>query len=156
MTGDRSWLVMRAANTQEIRGTSGVSRVFFTRDEIGSEQLMTGITTFEPGAALFWHVHTVDESITVLEGEPMVEIGGAGKPIESVRVHPLDTVFVPAYTPHRFCNPSQTSRARILFCYPTGRIERYRVDPDGTQPDFLGPDEPRLPAGQGHKTSGVS
>ncbi len=147
MAGQPSWLLMKAASTPEIPGTAGVSRVFFTRDEIGSEHLMTGITSFEPGAGLFWHVHTVDESITILEGEPIVEIGGAGKPVESAQAQPLDTVFVPAFTPHRFYNPSRTSRARILFCYPTGRIERYRVNPDGTQPEGLGPGEPRLPLG---------
>lgn len=146
MTTEPRWRLMRAASTPRIPGTTGVSRTFFTRDEIGSQHLMTGITSFEPGAGLFWHLHTVDESITILEGAPVVEVGGAGRPIESAQTQPLDTVFIPAYTPHRFYNPSQSSPARILFCYPTGRIERYPVNPDGTEPADLAPGEPRLPA----------
>lgn len=145
MTTERSWRLMKAETTPQVPGAAGVSRVFYTRAEIGSQELMTGITIFAPGAGLFWHVHTVDESITILEGEPVVEVGDAGRPIESMQTGPMDTVFVPAYTPHRFINPSRTAGARIHWSYPTGRIERYRVNPDGTVPDNLAPGEPRLP-----------
>lgn len=140
----KEWTLMRAAETPRVGGPAGVTRVYFTRDEIGSEQLMTGITSFESGKGLFWHVHTVDESITILEGEPTVEVGGAGRPIQSAQMKPYDTVYVPAYTPHRFIN--RTDRpASILWSYPTGRIARYRVNPDGSRPDDLAPGELEVP-----------
>lgn len=145
MEARRQWVLMKAEATPAVAGTAGVSRVFFTGAEIGSQNLTTGTTSFEPGAGLFWHIHTVDESITILEGEPIVEVGGQGKPIESHRTGPLDTVFVPAYTPHRFRNPTDRP-ARIFWSYPVGRIERYRVNPDGTRPADLAPGESEAPS----------
>lgn len=133
MSSDKQvqWALMKAAETPEVVGTTGVSRVFFTRAEVGSQHLSTGTTRFEPGAGLFWHMHPHDESVTVLEGAPICEVGGAGGTVESHVLQPLDTTFIPAYTPHRFINPTDQP-AKILWSYPTARIERYPVNPDGS------------------------
>lgn len=128
------WALMKAETTPRIAGTPGVSRMFFARAEIGSQHLSTGMTSFEPGTGLFWHIHPHDESVTVLRGEPDCEVGGAGKPIESHRLQPFDTTFIPAHTPHRFFNRSD-GPVSILWSYPTARIERYPVNPDGSRPD---------------------
>ncbi len=36
---------------------SRVSRMFFARAEVGSQHLSTGMTSFEPGTGLDWHIH---------------------------------------------------------------------------------------------------
>lgn len=125
------WVLFKADETPAVPGTPGVNRIFFTGAATGSQHLSTGITQFEAGTGLFWHFHTVDESITILEGEPTCEVGGPGRPVESARLKPYDTVFIPAHTPHRFINQSGRP-ARILWSYPTGRIERYPINPDGS------------------------
>ncbi|MCB0168858.1 MAG: cupin domain-containing protein [Anaerolineae bacterium] len=140
-----SCVLMREKTTPPVPGTPGVSRVFFTGEDIGSSHLSTGLTRFEPGAGLFWHLHLVDESVTLLEGQATLEIGGVDQPINSYQLQPLDTSFIPARTPHRFYN-SGAGPMRILWSYPTGRIVRYRVNPDGSLPNDLAPGEPKLPA----------
>ncbi|GAB4444242.1 MAG: hypothetical protein OHK0015_45360 [Chloroflexi bacterium OHK40] len=125
------WVLMRAADTPEVRSTPGVSRTFLTRAEVGSQHLSTGTTRFEAGAGLFWHMHPHDESVTVLEGAPICEVGGVDGIVEAHPLQPLDTTFIPAYTPHRFINPTDQP-AIIHWSYPTARIERCPVNPDGS------------------------
>jgi putative monooxygenase len=125
-----AWALIRAANAPHATPSPGVDRMRLTGEETGSSHLGTGITTFEPGTGLYWHYHVVDESVTVLEGEPICEVGG-DRPLESHSLKPFDTAFIPARTPHRFFNPTDRD-ARIAWSYPAGRVERYRVNPDGS------------------------
>lgn len=136
MKSQGSWALIKSelAPHGGAEGAPGVDRIRLTRDEIGSPRLSTGVTTFEPGAGLYWHMHHFDESVTVIEGEPVCEVGGAGRPIESHMLRPFDTTFIPAHTPHRFYNPT-TRIARIVWSYPAGHVERIRVNPDGTDPE---------------------
>lgn len=131
MNPKAQWTLFRESEVAGTAGTPGVTRKFFTGLDVGSLDLSTGITRFEPGAGLFWHYHTVGESITILEGEPVCEIGGADRPAASTPMRPFDTVFIPANTPHRFINPTDRP-VRILWSYPTGRVERHPINPDST------------------------
>lgn len=142
------WVLIRAVTAPHggAEGVPGVDRMRLTREEIGSKRLGTGMTTFEPGAGLYWHMHLVDESVTVIEGEPVCEVGGVGRPVESHHLQPFDTTFIPAYTPHRFHNPT-TRLVRIVWSYPAGYVERIRVNPDGTRP--AEPDAPSSGPTQG-------
>ena len=130
------WVLISAATAPHggAEGVQGVDRVKLTRKEIGSMRLSTGVTSFEPGAGLYWHMHHVEESVTIIEGELNCEVGGAQGSIESQRVGLFDTTFIPAFTPHRFYNPTM-SLARILWSYPDGYVERIRANPDGTIQD---------------------
>ena len=134
------WVLISAANAPHggAEGVPGADRVKLTRKEIGSLRLSTGVTSFEPGAGLYWHMHHVEESVTVIEGELICEVGGAQGPIESQRVGLFDTTFIPSFTPHRFYNPTM-SLARILWSYPDGHVERIRVNPDGSIQDASNP-----------------
>src|SRR5579871_607934 len=130
----KHWVLIDAATAQRAERVPGGDALLLTREEIGSHDLSTGVTTFQPGTGLYWHVHVVDESVTVLEGTPICEVGGQGGEIESHQVQPYDTTFIPAYTPHRFFNPTE-GIVRILWSYPAGNVERLRVNPDGSPAD---------------------
>ena len=128
----RKWALIKAATAPHAEAAPGVDRMQLTREGIGSLALGTGVTSFAPGASLYWHMHLVDESVTVIEGEPTCEVGGSNRPVESYSLRPFDTTFIPASTPHRFFNPTD-SPARILWSYPSGHVERYRMNPDGSR-----------------------
>src|SRR5580698_4395494 len=75
---------------------------------VGSEKTLSGITEFDPGAAIALHYHNCEETVMLLSGEGIAEIDG-----EEFAVHPLDTSWIPAGVPHRFRNVSQTEKMRI-------------------------------------------
>jgi quercetin dioxygenase-like cupin family protein len=79
---------------------------------IGSQKTLSGITEFEPGAAIALHVHNCEETVMVLEGQAVAEIDGAEHDLV-----PGDTSWIPAGTPHRFRNPSASARMRIYWTY---------------------------------------
>jgi putative monooxygenase len=92
--------------------------------ETGTESISVGVATFEPGASLPCHIHGCEESITIIEGEAVVEFGG-----RRVRLKPYDTSHMPAGTPHRFLNASQTETMSILWVYASADMGRTLVDP---------------------------
>lgn len=78
----------------------------------GATTFLSGITAFEPAAAIDPHTHNCVESVTIIEGLAVVEIAG----VESaLAVH--DTTVVPAGVAHRFRNASASSPMRILWIY---------------------------------------
>jgi quercetin dioxygenase-like cupin family protein len=79
---------------------------------IGSRATLSGITEFEPGAAIALHFHNCEETVMVLEGEAVAEIAGIEHPLG-----PTDTSWIPAGAHHRFRNASATARMRIYFTY---------------------------------------
>ena len=92
--------------------------------ETGTESISVGVATFEPGASLPCHIHGCEESITIIEGEAVVEFSG-----RRVRLKPYDTSHMPAGTPHRFLNASQTETMSILWVYASADMGRTLVDP---------------------------
>lgn len=110
--------VLRYHELPEIdRGTGVKTRLLVSR-RLGSENLTSGITTFEPGAKIARHWHNCDESVVILEGEAVCEIEGVSFPMK-----PYDTTFVPANVPHRFLNESDKPMA-ILWTYAAGYVTR--------------------------------
>ena len=79
---------------------------------VGSEKNLSGITEFDPGAAIALHCHNCEETVVLLSGEGIAEIDG-----EQFTVHPLDTSWIPAGVPHRFRNASATEKMRIYWTY---------------------------------------
>ena len=86
---------------------------------VGSEKTLSGITEFDPGAAIALHYHNCEETVMLLSGEGIAEIDG-----EEFAVHPLDTSWIPAGVPHRFRNVSQTEKMRIYWTYSSVDADR--------------------------------
>jgi len=86
---------------------------------VGSEKTLSGITEFDPGAAIALHYHNCEETVMLLSGEGIAEIDG-----EEFAVRPLDTSWIPAGVPHRFRNVSQTEKMRIYWTYSSVDADR--------------------------------
>lgn len=99
--------------------------------ETGTQSISVGIATFEPGASLPCHIHHCEESITIIEGEAFVDVAG-----ERTRMRAYDTSHVPAGTPHRFLNASQTEKMSILWVYASTDMGRTLVDPEECRGEF--------------------
>lgn len=106
-------------------------------DEITS--LSNGITSLEPGAAVPFHIHNVDECIVVIEGNLVAE-GNE----QRYALHPFDGLFVPAGVIHRFANESQR-RGRILWTYPSKTVTRTFISTGTTVPYLASYDSPADP-----------
>jgi quercetin dioxygenase-like cupin family protein len=100
----------------------GISTKPFVSKAVGSTNLTNGVTTFPPGGALRLHTHNCDESVTLIEGQGLVEIDGEQFPMK-----PFDTTFVPAGTPHRFINKG-AQPMRILWNYTSVNVTRTFTD----------------------------
>jgi succinate-semialdehyde dehydrogenase/glutarate-semialdehyde dehydrogenase len=79
---------------------------------IGARRTLSGITEFDPDAAIPLHFHNCEETVMVLEGNAIVEIAG-----EEHAVGPLDTTWIPAGVHHRFRNASSSAPLRIYWTY---------------------------------------
>jgi putative monooxygenase len=86
---------------------------------VGSEKTLSGITEFDPGAAIALHYHNCEETVVLLSGEGIAEIDG-----EQFTVRPLDTSWIPAGVPHRFRNVSATEKMRIYWTYSSVDADR--------------------------------
>ena len=49
---------------------------------IGAQGFLNGITEFGPGAAIPFHSHNCEESVVLLEGEAVLDIGGQEYPVK--------------------------------------------------------------------------
>src|SRR5579859_7874861 len=85
----------------------GVRTIPLVNVLVGSEKTLSGITEFDPGAAIALHYHNCEETVVLLSGEGSAEIDG-----EEFIVRPLDTSWIPAGVLHRFRNVSQTEKMR--------------------------------------------
>jgi quercetin dioxygenase-like cupin family protein len=89
--------------------------------EKGATEFLTGITEFDPGAALAFHFHNCQESVTILEGIADFETSG-----DRHLLHEKDATLVPTGLVHRFSNPGP-ARLRILFVYGSTMASRTLV-----------------------------
>jgi quercetin dioxygenase-like cupin family protein len=92
--------------------------------ETGTQSISVGVATFDPGASLPCHIHGCEESITIIEGEALVDVGA-----HRTHMKPYDTSHVPAGTPHRFLNASATERMSMLWVYASADMGRTLADP---------------------------
>ena len=88
--------------------------------KLGSTTFINGITEFGPGAKIPWHSHNAEESVMLLEGSAVFDIGD-----EHHELEPHDTTFIPPGVQHRFRNKSETQGMKILWIY--GRIDATRT-----------------------------
>lgn len=90
--------------------------------KVGTRQLLNGITVIGPGSAIPLHSHNCEESVIVLEGNPIAEING-----ESFALQPHDTTWIPANLPHFFRNPSSDTTVKIFWTYASTEATRTLV-----------------------------
>ena len=93
------------------RGNGVVTIPYVGRWNCEGNQVTTGQTQFAPGTGLPLHSHNVEESVLVLEGEAVAEIGDAQLDLVAG-----DATWVPADVPHRFLNRG-TGTMRIYWVY---------------------------------------
>jgi len=96
---------------------------------IGASGFINGITEFAPGAAIAFHSHNCEESVVLLEGDAVLEIGG-----EEHRVRPFDTTWIPPNVSHRFRNLSDSQPMKILWIYASTQATRTLTDTGETRP----------------------
>jgi quercetin dioxygenase-like cupin family protein len=87
---------------------------------VGASVFITGYTEFAGGAEIPWHFHNCEESVVLVEGNAIFDIGD-----EHIPVKPQDTTFIPAGVPHRFRNASATEPLKILWIY--GSVDATRT-----------------------------
>ena len=74
-------------------------------------QVTTGITVFGPGTGIPLHTHNVEETVVILEGDALVELGD-----ETFELTVGDATWAPAGLPHRFANRG-SGPMRIYWVY---------------------------------------
>lgn len=93
------------------RGNGVVTIPYVGRWNCETNRVTTGQTRFAPGTGLPLHSHNVEESVLVLEGEALAEIGD-----ESFDLVAGQATWVPAGIPHRFHNRGEGTM-RIYWVY---------------------------------------
>lgn len=88
-------------------------KFLITKDTVGAQQSVFGITIFPPGAKHDIHRHpNAEETEYIVEGHGIARVGD-----DDVSMGPGDIVFVPANEYHGFYNTSDTDRAVMIWTY---------------------------------------
>ncbi len=93
------------------RGNGVVTIPYVGKWNCEDNHVTTGETRFAPGTGLPLHSHNVEESVLILQGEAVAEIG-----TRSFDLVAGQATWVPAGTPHRFANRGETLM-RIYWVY---------------------------------------
>jgi HTH-type transcriptional repressor of puuD len=93
------------------RGNGVVTIPYVGKWNCADNRVTTGQTQFAPGTGLPLHSHNVEETVLILEGEAVAEIGE-----QSFDLVAGQATWVPAGTPHRFFNRG-TGTMRIYWVY---------------------------------------
>lgn len=96
---------------------------------MGATGFVNGITEFDVGAAIPFHSHNCEESVMLLQGEAVLEVGGEALPLK-----PLDTTWIPANVSHRFRNVSATEPMKIFWTYASTSPTRTVTETGVTRP----------------------
>jgi HTH-type transcriptional repressor of puuD len=93
------------------RGNGVVTLPYVGKWNCDTNAITTGQTQFAPGTGLPLHSHNVEESVLILEGEAVAQIGE-----ESFDLVAGDATWVPAGVWHRFANGGH-ELMRIYWVY---------------------------------------
>lgn len=128
-TTERQPCVLRPSEiTAHDRG-GGARTTPLVGPSIGAQGFINGITEFAPGAAIPFHSHNCEESVVLLEGEAMLDIGG-----QEYHVRPFETTWIPPNVSHRFRNLSDTQGMKILWIYASPQATRTLTATGETRP----------------------
>jgi len=112
MTSSARPAILRPSELPSRERGGGARTIPLVNARLGSRKTLSGITEFDPGAAIALHIHNCEETVMVLEGSAVAEIEGVEHALGAT-----DTTWIPAETPHRFRNASNTERMRIYWTY---------------------------------------
>lgn len=121
-------VVLRPSEIPPRQRGGGARTIPLVTRRTGSTSFINGITIFEPGAAIPLHKHNCEESVMLLEGRAVAEVGGVEYPISAG-----DVTFIPANIPHRFRNISDTQGMRILWTYASVDANRTIIETGDTR-----------------------
>lgn len=96
---------------------------------IGTKSFITGYTAFEGGAVIPFHSHNCQESVVLMEGDAIMDIGGLEY---QLKAH--DVTFIPPNVVHRFRNMSSTKPMKILWIYESTSATRTLTETGQTAP----------------------
>jgi mannose-6-phosphate isomerase-like protein (cupin superfamily) len=106
-----SLLINPAAVTAFDRGGGVVTVPYVGKWNSPVATFTTGVTRFAVGTGLPLHLHNVEESVLILSGEAVAEVGD-----ERVELTAGQATWVPANVPHRFLNRGD-SEMSIYWVY---------------------------------------
>jgi quercetin dioxygenase-like cupin family protein len=105
-------MVLRQDQIEPFDRGSGVKTIpLVGKWNVEGNQVTTGITVFGPGTGIPLHTHNVEETVLILEGEALVELGDA-----TFELNEGDATWAPAGVPHRFANRG-AGQMRIYWVY---------------------------------------
>ncbi len=91
-------MVLRQSEIQPFDRGSGVKTIpLLGKWNAEGNQVTTGITIFGPGTGIPLHTHNVEETVLILEGDALVELGE-----QTLELTEGDATWAPAGVPHRF------------------------------------------------------
>ncbi|MDO9072791.1 MAG: cupin domain-containing protein [Rubrivivax sp.] len=121
--------VLRPAELKSYDRGGGARTTPLVSPAIGAQGFINGITEFAPGVAIPFHSHNCEESVVLLEGEAMLDIGGQAYPVKA-----FDTTWIPPNVPHRFRNLSDSQPMKILWIYASTQATRTLTETGETRP----------------------
>jgi quercetin dioxygenase-like cupin family protein len=107
----------------------GAKTVPLVGKAVGNPGFITGYTSFAGGAQIPFHSHNCAESVVLIEGAAVFDIGG-----EHYHLHAQDATYVPPNIPHRFRNASDVNPMKILWIYERADATRTLVETGVTRP----------------------
>jgi HTH-type transcriptional repressor of puuD len=93
------------------RGNGVVSIAYVGRWNSDVAKVTTGMTVLPPGTGIPLHTHNVEESVLILAGSAIAQIGD-----DELQLSAGDATWVPSGVAHRFANAGSTEM-RIYWVY---------------------------------------
>ena len=100
----------------------GVRTIPLLTGRTGATSFINGITIFPAGGSVPLHKHNCDESVVVLKGAAIAEIGGSEN-----KVSEGDATYIPEGVHHRIRNMSSTEELKILWTYASIDADRTMI-----------------------------
>ncbi len=125
-TGDP--IVLRPAQRPTYERGGGARTTPLVSASLGAGSFITGITELDAGAAIPFHSHNCEESVVLLEGEAVLEVGGVEH-----RLVPFDATLIRGGLIHRFRNPGPKPM-KILWIYGSAQATRTLQETGETRP----------------------
>ena len=74
MTAKTRPAILRPSELPSRERGGGARTIPLVNARLGSRETLSGITEFDPGAAIALHIHNCEETVMVLEGSAVAEI----------------------------------------------------------------------------------
>lgn len=116
---ERKAKILRPSEIPAVARGGGVKTIPLLTKKTGATSFMNGMTIFPANGSVPLHKHNCDESVLVVEGNAVAQIGG--------REHQLargDVTFIPEGVHHRFSNSSSSDEMKILWTYASVDADR--------------------------------